>query len=65
MLNALLREFPHLDEAMATTLIHAYEKGTLESYDWDAVDNTLSTKNEQPMVLPNITIGDVTTIKQE
>ena len=32
MIEALLREYPHLDRMMAETLVKAYENGTLEQY---------------------------------
>jgi len=37
MIEALMREFPHLDRMMCETLVKAYENGTLDKYDFDAV----------------------------
>ena len=37
MIEALMREFPHLDRMMCETLVKAYGNGTLDKYDFDAV----------------------------
>ena len=37
MIEALMREFPHLDRMMCETLVKAYSNGTLDEYDFDAV----------------------------
>ena len=35
MISVLMREYPHLDQLMAETLVKAYEQGTLESYSFE------------------------------
>jgi hypothetical protein len=35
MIQALLREYPHLDYLMAETLVALHEQGMLERYEWN------------------------------
>ena len=57
MIEALLREYPHLDRMMAETLVNAYEKGTLDKYMTDHADDAAPIPEHQT-IKGSIVISD-------
>ena len=54
MIEALMREFPHLDRMMCETLVKAYENGTLDTYDFDSAPPPIPS---HPVLKGNVTVS--------
>ena len=54
MIEALMREFPHLDRMMCETLVKAYENGTLDKYEFDSTPLPVP---QHPVLTGNITVS--------
>lgn len=57
MIEALMREYPHLDRMMCETLVKAYENGTLDKYHFDSEPPPIA---QHPLLKGSITVSDQT-----
>jgi len=55
MIEALMREYPHLDRMMCETLVKAYENGTLDKYNFDSEAPPIP---QHPLLKGNIVVSD-------
>ena len=57
MIDALMREYPHLDRMMCETLVKAYENGTLDKYNFDSQPPPIP---QHPLLKGYITVSNQT-----
>lgn len=65
MIQALLREYPHLDYIMVQSIVSAYENGTLDKLLADAKDIESSPTQEDQIITNAITIDDKNYVSNE